>query len=107
MVLESAAAYNASTIVHEMLETPQLLLYTANLANLLTRMIENYKSWIENNPMKIGDLAYTLALRREHLPHRAFAIANKGVIESVSAPTNLKAAKKPNIVMTFTGQGAQ
>lgn len=92
---------------HEAQGTPQLLLYTGNLAKSLTRLIENYKQWVAKNPDKIGDLAYTLAIRREHLPHRAFAIVNNGMIESVSTPVNLKSAQKPNIVMVFTGQGAQ
>ena len=107
VILESAATYNASTAIHETPEKPQLLLYTANSAKSLTRLIENYKAWVEQNPNKVGDLAYTLAIKREHLPYRAFAIVNSGVIESVSPPANLKSAKKPNIVMVFTGQGAQ
>jgi len=107
-IVESAATHNASTVIHETPETPQLLLYTANSAKSLTRMIENYKTWTEQNPDKIVDLAYTLAIRREHLSHRAFAIVNNRVIESVSPPANLKSAKeKPNIVMVFTGQGSQ
>lgn len=107
VILESAATFNSSTVIHEAPETPQLLLYTANSAKSLTRLIENYKQWVEKNPDRMGDLAYTLAIRREHLPHRAFAIVNNGVIESVSPPVNLKSALKPNIVMVFTGQGAQ
>ena len=105
VILESAAAHGATTTFHETPETPQLLLYTANSAKSLTRVIENYQTWVEKNPSNIGDLAYTLALKREHMPHRAFAIVNNGVIESVSPPANIKSAKKPNIVMVFTGQG--
>ena len=107
VILESAASFNASTVVHETPEMSQLLLYTANSANSLSRMIENYHEWVEKNPDKIGDLAYTLATRREHLPHRAFAIVKNGVFESVSTPIQVKSPQKPNLVMVFTGQGAQ
>ena len=107
VILESAATYDVPTAAYEMPETPQLLLFTANSAKSLTRMIDNYKLWVEKNQDKIGDLAYTLACRREHLPHRAFAIVNSGVIESVSPHANLKSAKRMNVVMVFTGQGAQ
>lgn len=41
------------------------------------------------------------------MPHRAYAIVTNGVIEIVSQPVNPKSTKSPNIVMVFTGQGAQ
>ncbi|KAE8413499.1 hypothetical protein BDV36DRAFT_304027 [Aspergillus pseudocaelatus] len=107
VILESAATYNVPAAVHETPETPQLLLFTANSSKSITRMIDNYKQWVENNPDKVSDLAYTLARRREHLPYRAFAIARNGVVESVSQPANSKSAKPPSVVMVFTGQGAQ
>ncbi|KAI1099372.1 fatty acid synthase S-acetyltransferase [Jackrogersella minutella] len=105
IILDSAAAFNASTVASNTPTTPQLLLYSANASKSLTRMIENYKEWIEKHPNKVGDLAYTLALRREHLPHRTFAIFNNGIVENAAPPT--KATLKLNVVMVFTGQGAQ
>ncbi|KAI1460402.1 fatty acid synthase S-acetyltransferase [Annulohypoxylon moriforme] len=105
VILDSAATFNASAIPQNTPATPQLLLYSANTSKSLTRAVENYKQWVESNPEKVADLAYTLALRREHLQHRTFAIANNGVVENAAPPT--KAASKPNIVMVFTGQGAQ
>lgn len=106
VVLDSAASFLASTPkICDAPLTPQLLLYSANTTKSLTRMIENYKQWIEKNPGKVADLAYTLALRREHLTHRTYAIVSNGVVENAAQPT--KAGKKPNVVMVFTGQGAQ
>ncbi|KAI0889325.1 fatty acid synthase S-acetyltransferase [Annulohypoxylon maeteangense] len=105
VILDSAATFNASTITQNAPTIPQLLLYSANTSKSLTRAVENYKQWVEKHPEKLADLAYTLALRREHLQHRTFAIANNGVVENAAPPT--KAAPKPNIVMVFTGQGAQ
>lgn len=107
VILESAASFNASTIVHAPSEIPQLLLYTANSEKSLAKIIENYRDWVEKHPDKIDDLAYTLARRREHLPHRAFAIVKNGVFEHVSQPAHTKLAQKPGLVLVFTGQGAQ
>nr|KMM72254.1 mycocerosic acid synthase [Coccidioides posadasii RMSCC 3488] len=107
VILESAATYNIPTAVSGFPESPQLLLFTANSSKSITRLVDNYKVWIEQNPDKICDLAYTLARKRTHLPYRAFAIVNNGVIESVSQPINSKSAGPPSIVMVFTGQGAQ
>ncbi|KAI1388535.1 putative polyketide synthase [Hypoxylon trugodes] len=111
VILESAASAGISTATNGTREPPheshQLLIYTANSTNSLTRMIDIYKEWVENNPTKISDLAYTLAIRREHLPHRTFAIVKNGQIESVSPPVNTKNTKDAEVVMVFTGQGAQ
>ncbi|KJF61407.1 polyketide synthase [Coccidioides immitis RS] len=107
VILESAATYNIPTAVSGFPESPQLLLFTANSSKSITRLVDNSKVWIEQNPDKICDLAYTLARKRTHLPYRAFAIVNNGVIESVSQPINSKSAGPPSIVMVFTGQGAQ
>lgn len=107
VIVESAATFNASPPTYETPDVPQLLLYTANSTKSLASMIEIYRQWTENNPTKTADLAYTLATRREHLHHRAFAIVNNGAIESVSSPTHVKSAQQPNVVMVFTGQGAQ
>lgn len=106
-ILESAKTFNAGPLYRETPEIPQLVLFTANTPKSLTKLVNNYKAWIEKNPDKVTDLAYTLARRREHLPHRAFAIVRDGVIESVSQPTNTKTMQKLNVVMVFTGQGAQ
>lgn len=107
VILESSATYNVPAAIFEAPETPQLLLLTANSSKSIIRIVENYKAWVEKNSDKVHDLAYTLARRREHLPHRAFAIVNNGVVQSVSQPVHLKSAKPPSIVMVFTGQGAQ
>ncbi|OTA56526.1 fatty acid synthase S-acetyltransferase [Hypoxylon sp. EC38] len=105
VILDSAATFSASPIAQGAPTAPQLLLYSANTSKSLTKLIENYKQWVEKHPDKVADLAYTLALRREHLPHRTFTIVNNGIVESAAPPT--KATLKPNVVMVFTGQGAQ
>ncbi|KAK3317264.1 putative polyketide synthase [Cercophora scortea] len=110
VILESAAMHKVPTAVAKIAdaEKPQLLLFTANSPKSITRLIDNYKSWIEQNPDQVGDLAYTLARKRTQLPHRAFGIVNNGVMQSVSQPVVAgKASEAPSIAMVFTGQGAQ
>ncbi|KAF1990145.1 hypothetical protein K402DRAFT_371161 [Aulographum hederae CBS 113979] len=87
-------------------DEPQLLLYSANSADSLKKMVANYGEYVEKNPDCIDDLAYTLANRREHLPHRTFAVASKSKLGS-SAPVVRAGTQSPNLVMVFTGQGAQ
>lgn len=54
----------------------------------------------------ISDIAYTRAVNREHLPHRAFAIVENG--EFVETSGGLKASQNvPAVTMVFGGQGAQ
>lgn len=104
-VIDSAASFNASTVSKRAPDEPQLLLFSANSQKALTSLIDNYRDFVERKPENIGDLAYTLANRREHLSHRTFAIASKGCIGTTSPTT--KSAKPPAIITVFTGQGAQ
>ncbi|KAI5456752.1 KR domain-containing protein [Mariannaea sp. PMI_226] len=83
-----------------------ILLFSANTADSLRRQIVNHQKYFDGNPSSLSDLAYTLAMRRKHHPHRSFAIA--------SAPCQLTVAgfektssSRPEVVMVFTGQGAQ
>lgn len=106
-ILESAANYNVPTATHRPSESPQLLLFTANSSKSIERLVDNYQAWLEKNPDKVSDLAYTLARKRRQMPHRAFGIFKNGVMENVSRPTSSDSSKPPNTVMVFTGQGAQ
>lgn len=80
-------------------------MYSANSAESLQKLAENYGSYLSKHPERIEDLAYTLANRREHLPHRAFVVASREKPGSVSPA--VKPSQAPNLVMVFTGQGAQ
>jgi acyl transferase domain-containing protein len=85
---------------------PHLLLYSANSLESLTQMTEIYNSYVHSNPEKTVDLAYTLANRRDHMPHRAFMIASSDGAATTSPPTKISSTTV-NLVMAFTGQGAQ
>ncbi|KAF4981694.1 hypothetical protein FZEAL_2581 [Fusarium zealandicum] len=105
VIIDSARSFNVDTRPKSVTRAPQLLVYSANSAESLTRMTEGYQEFIGNHPESLGDLAYTLANRRQHLSHRAFVVASKDRAGLVS-PTS-KVAQAPGVVMVFTGQGAQ
>ncbi|KAF1830190.1 hypothetical protein BDW02DRAFT_633855 [Decorospora gaudefroyi] len=84
----------------------QLLLYSANTQQSLTALIDNYKTFVTETGADIADIAYTLARGREHMPYRAFAIAD-GSSVGPESPVIKPSQQKPKIAMVFTGQGAQ
>ncbi|KAL8747869.1 MAG: hypothetical protein Q9190_000317 [Brigantiaea leucoxantha] len=105
VVIDSAASFGASVVSTKAPDIPQLLLFSANSQKSLTKMIDSYRDFIETNPDCVGDLAYTLANKREHLPYRTFAIASKGNIGTTYPMA--KSAQLSAVIMVFTGQGAQ
>lgn len=60
------------------------------------------------NRQSLDDVAYTLGLRREHLPYRAFSVTDTGDPNEIefSTPT-MAPSTTPKVVFVFTGQGAQ
>lgn len=105
VILDSASSFGITRTRTIVPESPQLLVFSANTPESLDQLTKTYKEYLEADPEIVADVAYNLSNRRDHLPHRAFAIATKGQPLNVSAPT--KSGKAPNIVMVFTGQGAQ
>ncbi|GJN81831.1 type I iterative polyketide synthase [Purpureocillium lilacinum] len=104
-ILDSAQSFGISPSSKRPVTSPQLLLYSANTADSLKAMIANYEEYTEKNPDRVGDLAFTLGNRREHLPHRAFSVASP--LGAVTTSPIAKAGPAPSVVMVFTGQGAQ
>jgi acyl transferase domain-containing protein len=105
-ILDSARSFTSSPPPVEPSDRPHLLVFSANAVESLNQMADNYTSYIADNPNIIADLAYTLANRRQHMAHRAFLIASKGKSGTVS-PTLKITSTQTNVVMVFTGQGAQ
>ena len=106
-VIDSVAGYTwpPHSTAKPVMQDFQLLLFSANSQKALTRMTNNYRQFVGAYPDRVGDLAYTLANRRERLPHRAFAVAENGSVGPISS---ISKSKKPSAtVMVFTGQGAQ
>ncbi|KAL2017252.1 hypothetical protein VTK56DRAFT_2364 [Thermocarpiscus australiensis] len=111
VIVESAASFLASHHLSEReepdTEEPRLLVFSANTSQSLKDMVRNYQSLLGATSVNMADLAYTLGNRREHLPHRSFAIATKDKFDN---PTSLSPGEgshaTPSLVMVFTGQGA-
>lgn len=112
VVLDSACSFNLPASGSETgsqfaPKKPQLLLVSAACAPSLQKLKNSVQTWANNSPGKLENLAYTLANKREHFSHRAFMITTEhGVIESVSQGRKIP-SPSPNLVMVFTGQGAQ
>ncbi|KAJ5768714.1 Acyl transferase/acyl hydrolase/lysophospholipase [Penicillium odoratum] len=106
VILDSAQSFGVSPITNQTMTTPQLLVYSANNADSLKKIIVNYSDYAQKHPGMVNNLAFTLAKRREHLSYRAFAVANLFGGITASLPFR-SSSETPNIVMVFTGQGAQ
>lgn len=69
--------------------------------------ITSYDEFLRGGARPNGpDIAYTLALRRERLPHRSFSIVQDGDIIGSWESATVAAAKPAPVYMAFTGQGA-
>lgn len=106
VIVDSAASFKLEDRSSKALRTPQLLVYSANSAESLRKMAEGYQEYLTAHPDRIGDLAYTLSNRRQHLSHRSFVVATRERT-SLLAPASRVLGPAPGVVMVFTGQGAQ
>lgn len=110
VIVDSAASFNLPKPQRgeRVQDVPQLLLFSAGSASSLKKMTKGYEDWLTRRPDmadKLDDLAYTLANRREHLSHRAFKVVGGSEIPSSSG--KMAPNQAVNLVMVFTGQGAQ
>ncbi|KAL2201453.1 putative polyketide synthase [Corynascus similis CBS 632.67] len=96
---------------------PKIFTWSANEPNAVTRMLDAYRTHLEDQSRvgemddgKLGPLAYTLSERRSLLSWRAFAVANSvsQLLEKLHQPNPaLQAVADPKMGFVFTGQGAQ
>lgn len=84
-----------------------LLLLSANSQASLESMTNDFRDWVDRKPEALGDLAYTLAHRRELLPYRSYFVASADRPFGAVGQGQKSPATPPNLVMVFTGQGAQ
>ncbi|KAI0377169.1 polyketide synthase [Hypomontagnella monticulosa] len=84
----------------------EILLFSLNSSASVKRQIDSYRDYISKHPNHVADVAYTLALRREALPYRAFTIVKDGEVVETSGVVKA-ASTAPGITMVFSGQGAQ
>ncbi|XDG06082.1 hypothetical protein ABKA04_005697 [Annulohypoxylon sp. FPYF3050] len=87
---------------------PELLTLSANTQNSLKTQIELFQEYVSQHPSAIRDVAYTLALRRERLPHRAYMVmSGDKLLETSSMVKTPGKLSRRKVTMVFTGQGSQ
>ena len=86
---------------------PHLLVFSAKHPEALRRSVENHESYLSANPNALSDMSYSLSTRREALTHRAFCVTSGLDAFEVSRISKPGEGEPPNLVFTFTGQGAQ
>jgi acyl transferase domain-containing protein len=82
-----------------------LLLFSANHAEALAKIAENYENYLERHPDDLESIAYTLAERREHLKLRSFCVTDGSTPFEVAAHARVQGVSQ--VAFIFTGQGAQ
>ena len=105
VVIDAACNLNIPSPVDRLIDEPHLLLFSANTQKSLVKMAENYQAFLEIQPDCAQDLAYTLAVKREHLAYRSFAVTSRGNFGNIEPA--IRTAKPSSVIMIFTGQGAQ
>ncbi|OGM49399.1 polyketide synthase [Aspergillus bombycis] len=85
---------------------PFLFLVSAASPTALTQCVNNLTEYVERTAPAFRDLAYTLAMKREHLEHRTFLI---GGVDGTISNSERKGRRFETTLLTFvfTGQGAQ
>ena len=108
VVLESAASYGYDRSferVEAVSERPNLLVFSAKHPESLRRSMQNHASYLGSHSDTLNDMSYTLSTKRQPLSHRAFCVASEG---DPFEPSRInKPGEAPNLIFTFTGQGAQ
>lgn len=82
-----------------------LLIFSANSKESVEASVVKHRNYMKETSVRLNDLSYTLAARREHLAYRTFAVTDN-VSTWDAAPAELT-GPTPKIVYIFTGQGAQ
>ncbi|KAK2814254.1 Type I Iterative PKS, partial [Arthroderma sp. PD_2] len=107
-ILDSTASFCGDEVKSNtgQCDSSRLLVVSAGSKDSLRDRIQSVTQYINEDPSKLHDLAHTLGIRREHLAHRAFAIAQPGEPLDTTTFQNGQ-AKSPALTFVFTGQGAQ
>ncbi|KAF7552999.1 hypothetical protein G7Z17_g3945 [Cylindrodendrum hubeiense] len=87
---------------------PYLMTFSANSTEALRSVVATHDVYLNEHPEQMHDLSYTLNVRRDHLPHRAYSVISKSSLkEGQSVSPFERGDKKHQVVYVFTGQGAQ
>ncbi|KAK2758837.1 Type I Iterative PKS [Arachnomyces sp. PD_36] len=110
VIIDSAASFcperlpNGTTCERD----SRLLVLSAKSPGSLQRRIEGIQNYFDTHSAKLEDLAFTLGVKREHLTHRAFTVANKDYLKGGGGTFQVSGGHRFfGATFVFTGQGAQ
>ncbi|RCI14484.1 hypothetical protein L249_6098 [Ophiocordyceps polyrhachis-furcata BCC 54312] len=83
----------------------QLLVLSAASDASLGKLVDSYQAYVKDDKVPLADVSFTLARRRRHKAHRAYAIAEAGELLHVSAGQDSPTPSR--ILWVFNGQGSQ
>lgn len=107
VLLESAASMGLDQVDNRSYAASEtrLLVFSANNVDSLRRSFQAHEEYLNINPQRLDDLAYTLSVKRDFLPLRAFCVSSgKGPLELSQFN---KSGDDQAVIFVFTGQGAQ
>lgn len=109
VLLESAASYGIDRSIQKaepaVDDRPALLVFSAKHPESVRRSVQNHASYLASHPESLQDMCHTLGQSRERHSYRGFCIAQESDISDLSRIN--KPEMSPNVIFTFTGQGAQ
>lgn len=109
VLLESAASYGIDRSIQvaepAVDDRPALLVFSAKHPESVRRSMQNHASYLASHPESLHDVCHTLGQHRERHSYRGFCIAQESDISDLSQIN--KPEMSPNVIFTFTGQGAQ
>ena len=89
---------------------PRLFIFSANSPASLKALLQAQHDWIEQHTeAPLADLSFTLLHRRSALPYRFSTVAEDraSLLDKLSISTTKPSLTTLDVVMIFTGQGAQ
>lgn len=111
MLLESAkqSGVEAKTAMTALDRSHYLLTFSAASKAALESTVRKTEAYLQQYPERLADLSYTLNRRREGLAYRAYSVVQngQGAERLRAAAPERNANGSPNVVLVFTGQGAQ
>lgn len=85
----------------------RILLFSAKHPTALGNIVKSHQSYLLSKSNRLQDVSYTLALKREFLGHRAFAVTNRADRWTAVNSARHDASSPSRLIFVFSGQGAQ
>lgn len=89
---------------------PRLLLFSAKHPDALRKSIQDHEAYLTSHSDSLRDMSFNLAVKRDHLPYRAFCVADglEDLVPAISRRPIFPGSRgPPKLVFMFTCQGAQ